>query len=170
MVLSRFTNPKIDDKGLPLADAMVVLSSTMILGIFILTQGIIKPSWLAPMSLAPQWRSLPFLFPALLHGSLLSMCWVIGGLAAQAYERESFSEGAKALKATTKTWAFAVALMIFGVQLGLGREALHMGVLPLVGESEALDMLAVSKYSELIVDAALVGLFMTVWRQIRARA
>uniref|UniRef100_A0A7S3YVI5 Uncharacterized protein n=1 Tax=Lotharella globosa TaxID=91324 RepID=A0A7S3YVI5_9EUKA len=79
MVLSRFTNPKIDDKGLPLADAMVVLSSTMILGIFILTQGIIKPSWLAPMSLAPQWRSLPFLFPALLHGSLLSMCWVIGG-------------------------------------------------------------------------------------------
>jgi len=39
-----------------------------------------------------------------------------------------------------------------------------------VRHHRALDMLAVSKYSELIVDAALVGLFMTVWRQIRARA
>mmetsp|Transcript_10245 Transcript_10245/g.12227 ORF Transcript_10245/g.12227 Transcript_10245/m.12227 type:complete len:287 (-) Transcript_10245:68-928(-) len=166
-VLSRFLSPVIDDRGLPLADALVTTSSSLLVAIVVLAADIIRPSWLQPLEWVPTWRSLPYILPAITHGSLLSLCWILGGLAAQGYQKASWESRQAAAAFTAKAWAFAVSMMIIGVQLGLAKEAISHGVLPLLGEDEGLDMLAVSKYSELTVDAIAVGAVMGLWRQYR---
>jgi len=167
MVLSRFTSPVIDDIGLPLSDAMVVATSSVLVAIVVIAGHLVKPSWLAPLEWVPAWRSLPYIVPAFSHGSLLALCWTLGALAAQAFEKKAWTTRTQAIAITAKAWAFAVSLMIVGVQIGLIKESLSNGVLPFLGENEAMDMLAVSRYSELIVDAGMMGVLISIWRQYR---
>jgi hypothetical protein len=89
-IKARFTSARIDDRGLPIADALVVTTVPVFVSIVVLALGVPRPSWLVPAPWVPRWRSLPLLVPALSHGAKLAACWIPGALAARAYEREAY--------------------------------------------------------------------------------
>ena len=74
----RFTEARIDDKGLPIADALVVTTIPVFVATCVLALGVPRPSWLVPAPWIPKWRSLPYLAPALSHGAKLSCAWIPG--------------------------------------------------------------------------------------------
>ena len=61
----RFTTAHIDDRGLPIADALICVWASVFVSTVVLALGIPRPSWLVPAPWVPRWRSLPFLVPAL---------------------------------------------------------------------------------------------------------
>ena len=96
-IMQRFLSPKIDDPGLPLTDvllAQIVAPSFQTFWISALHAP--SPSWLRPLGsyfgeapeLAPRGSLLA---PTLIHGAGLAVCWGLGALASQFYERESFT-------------------------------------------------------------------------------
>ena len=56
----RFTEARIDDKGLPIADALVVTTVPVFVATCVLVLGVPRPSWLVPAPWIPKWRSLRF--------------------------------------------------------------------------------------------------------------
>lgn len=96
-IMQRFLSPKIDDPGLPLTDvllAQIVAPSFQTFWISALHAP--SPSWLRPLGsyfgeapeLAPRGSLLA---PTLIHGAGLAVCWGLGALASQFYERQSFT-------------------------------------------------------------------------------
>lgn len=132
-VLSRFTSPRIDDRGLPLADALVaqiVAPSFQILWLSLARAP--RPSWLAPVvstgQLFPGRGSL--FAPTLIHGAGLASCWIAGALAGRAFETEAFDvsdevcpgEGFRygaVISRTLQAGAFATGLLIMITQIDL---------------------------------------------------
>jgi hypothetical protein len=93
-ILSRFTNPRIDDPGLPLTDGLVlqVIAPSVQIAVR-LVLGIPPPTWLQSTDPSLLYNNRPggLLAPTLLHGAALALVWLIGALAARAYERPAIS-------------------------------------------------------------------------------
>ncbi|KAL3756973.1 hypothetical protein ACHAWU_007352 [Discostella pseudostelligera] len=104
-IFQRFLNPRIDDPGLLLSDALLaqIVAPTLQIYWLLLVNGP-SPSWLHPItggvsSSAAATSSLygafssrgTLLAPTLVHGAGLAVCWLAGALAARMFEREAFT-------------------------------------------------------------------------------
>jgi len=165
----RFTEARIDDKGLPIADALVVTTVPVFVATCVLALGVPRPSWLVPAPWIPKWRSLPFLAPALSHGAKLSCAWIPGALAAKAYEREAYDGSVKeAVGRTVKAGCFAIGILILATQIQLNVEFAARGAPPpQLGDSPETDLVLNGVASELIADAAFEAVGLIAWRIIR---
>ena len=165
----RFTEARIDDKGLPIADALVVTTVPVAVATLVLALGIPRPSWLVPAPWVPQWRSLPFLIPALSHGAKLSCAWIPGALAAKAYEQEAYDGTVpEAVKRTIKGGCFAIGILILATQFSLKVQFLSRGEpAPQIGDSPETDLILNGVASELIADALFEAIGLLIWRVIR---
>mmetsp|Transcript_21288 Transcript_21288/g.32451 ORF Transcript_21288/g.32451 Transcript_21288/m.32451 type:complete len:294 (-) Transcript_21288:1014-1895(-) len=178
-ILSRFTSPRIDDRGLPLADALVaqiVAPSFQILWLSL--AGAPRPTWLAPIFSSGQLFATrgSLLAPTLIHGAGLASCWIAGALAGRAFETEAFDVSdevydgqgfryGSVIGRTLQAGAFATGLLIMSTQCDL---FLEYGRYVQPGESEEIDLRLLTALVELINDiffefAALFG-----WRIYRA--
>ena len=170
----RFQPETVKDRGLPIADALVLTSATVLVAMVSLQQHK-APSWLNAEYLREVPRILPNL-PALVgsfvHGSKLSVIWVLGALAAEAYETEAYdADFPEAMKRTVKAGCFAIGLLILVEQNEMRQALEHVIDMPaseyILGENEQADLLLNSKTSELFVDCASCALAMLTWRVIR---
>jgi len=170
----RFQPDTVKDRGLPIADALVLTSATVLVAMVSLSQHK-APSWLNAEYLREVPRILPNL-PALVgsfvHGSKLSVIWVLGALAAEAYETEAYdADFPEAMKRTVKAGCFAVGLLILVEQNEMRQALEHVIGIPaseyIVGENVEADLLINSKTSELFVDCASCAIAMLTWRVIR---
>ena len=78
----RFLEPRIDDRGLPIADALVsgwMVPSTLAIGTIALRLPL--PMWLTPALGVPALKSLSYLPAIVSHGAQLAICWTAGALA-----------------------------------------------------------------------------------------
>jgi hypothetical protein len=165
----RFTEARIDDKGLPIADALVVTAVSVFVATVVLGLGIPRPSWLVPAPWVPKWRSLPFLVPALSHGAKLSCAWIPGALAAKAYERDAYDTTVnEAVKRTVKAGCFAVGILILATQFQLKVDFLSRGMpVPTLGDSPETDLILNGIASELIADSVFEAFGLIAWRVVR---
>ena len=165
----RFTEARIDDKGLPIADALVVTTVPVFVATCVLALGVPRPSWLVPAPWIPKWRSLPYLAPALSHGAKLSCAWIPGALAAKAYEREAYDGSVnEAVWRTVKAGCFAIGILILATQIQLNVEFAARGEPPpQLGDSPETDLVLNGVASELIADAAFEAVGLIAWRIIR---
>ena len=154
-LLVRFTDPVIDDPGLPLADTLVAQIVAPSMQVFWLSLvHAPSPTWLRPIFDNTLWQMRGSLVaPTLIHGAALAFCWLAGALAAQAYRREAFDPtvdgyGTVVLR-TAQAGAFATGLLILGTQLDLFVE---YGRYVQLGESEEIDLRLVSAAVEVIND------------------
>ena len=170
----RFQPKKVKDRGLPIADALVLTSATVLVALVSLSQHK-APSWLNAEYLREVPRilpNLPALVGSVVHGSKLSAVWVLGALAAEAYETEAYdADFAEAMKRTVKAGCFAVGLLILVEQNEMRQTLEHVIGMPaseyVVGENREADLLINSKTSELFVDCASCAVAMLSWRIIR---
>ena len=120
-IKARFTAPRIDDPGLPFADALVCVSGSLFIAQWALSPLVPKalkippPSWLTATTLPDgvDWRGIPYILSTIEHGAALAACWVLGALAASAYEAEAFTGTWQT--ALTRTWkggAFAIGAAV----------------------------------------------------------
>jgi len=166
-VLSRFAAPRIDDVGLPIADAMVaqvVAPSFQILAISLTRTPI--PTWLRPGTdiLFPTRGSL--LAPTLIHGAGLASCWILGALAARAFESEAFDvSGGKGygepIARTLKAGAFATGCLILATQIDLQNE---FGGYVQFGYSDATDVRIAQALDEVLRDIFFEASILFGWR------
>ena len=171
-VLSRFVAPRIDDIGLPIADAMVaqvVAPSFQILAISLTRTPI--PMWLRPGTdvLFPTRGSL--LAPTLIHGAGLACCWVLGALAARAFESEAFDvSGGKGygepISRTLKAGAFATGMLILATQIDLQQE--FGGYFVQFGDSDATDIRIAQALDDVLKDILFEASTLFGWRMYRA--
>ncbi len=111
-ILQRFLNPRIDDPGLLLSDALLAQIVAPTLQIYwLLLANAPSPSWLHTISRGGGGGELTgsnnlfssfssrgsLLAPTLVHGAGLAICWLAGALAAKMFEKEAFT-----LQSTTK--------------------------------------------------------------------
>ena len=170
----RFQPKKVKDRGLPIADALVLTSATVLVALVSLSQHK-APSWLNAEYLREVPRilpNLPALVGSVVHGSKVSAVWVLGALAAEAYETEAYdADFAEAMKRTVKAGCFAVGLLILVEQNEMRQALEHVIGMPaseyVVGENREADLLINSKTSELFVDCASCAVAMLSWRIIR---
>ena len=170
----RFQPKKVKDRGLPIADALVLTSATVLVALVSLSQHK-APSWLNAEYLREVPRilpNLPALVGSVVHGSKLSAVWVLGALAAEAYETEAYdADFAEAMKRTVKAGCFAVGLFILVEQNEMRQALEHVIGMPaseyVVGGNREADLLINSKTSELFVDCASCAVAMLSWRIIR---
>jgi len=167
-VVERFLNPKIDDRGLPIADALVAQIVAPSFQVFWL--GLSRsplPTWLHASLWAPRGSLVA---PTLIHGAGLACCWVAGALAARAFESKAFDvSGGKGYGTvflrTMQAGAFAVGLLILSTQIDLLAE---FGRYVQLGESEETDRRLLVATSELINDVFFEAVTLTSWRLYRA--
>jgi len=170
-ILPRFFAPRIDDIGLPIADAMVaqvVAPSFQILAISLTRTPI--PTWLRPGTdiLFPTRGSL--LAPTLVHGAGLACCWVLGALAARAFEREAFDvSGGKGygqpIVRTLKAGAFATGCLILATQIDLQNE---FGGYVQFGYSDATDVRIAQALDDVLKDIFFEASTLFGWRMYRS--
>lgn len=182
---SRFLSPRIDDPGLLYADAFVCIGGALFVAQWALSPAVppdIKippPSWLSPtvLPVGVNWRGLPYVLPALVHGSELACCWVLGALAASAYESEAYSGTLpQALSRTWRAGAFAVGVLILSTQLSLYDSLTAQGLDPYtvpstegIDAGAAADAQILSTAFELIIDIGVQAVQMTLFRAYRWR-
>ncbi len=169
-IRSRFLSPRIDDRGLPIADSLVVVSGTIGLAIFSLS-GVVpgRPSWLVPPPLLSGLpRGLPYIPAALNHGAALAVCWLLGALAASAFEKEAFCGSlADALARTWKAGAFATGVLLLCTQFATYSTLSAAGIDPVDTSSAALDLRLSSVASEVVADVAVQAVGLTAFRTFR---
>jgi len=168
VIKKRFNSPVVDDRGLPIADALVCISATAFVATVLLALGLPRPSWVVPAPWVPKWRSLPFVFPAIQHGSSLAVCWVLGALAGEAYESAAYnSTRREALLRTVRSGAFATGLLIMATQLMTYITFKTQGLPLFPGESIDGDFLLARIQTELMLDIFVQATALITWRQIR---
>lgn len=172
-IQQRFLSPKIDDMGLPVADALiaqVVAPTFQILWLFSNRAPI--PTWLCPISgnglLFNAGGS--FLAPTLIHGAGLAFCWITGALAAKAYESDAFDVGEGKGYGTIiirilQAGSFAAGLLILSTQIDL---LLEYGRWVQLGESNDTDIRLLNAIVELTRDIFFEALVVGSWRLYRA--
>ena len=172
-IRGRFTPDAVStvDRGLPIADAMVATSAQVFVAACALAAGS-RPSWLIPSTLGglvPNWRGLPYLVPAVGHGTKLATVWLVGALAGKAYQRRAFDGSFKeAMKRTTQAGCFAVGLLIVVTQFEVAHKFDVAGLgEPLLGGSREGDLILNGALSELLVDIASEATALLAWRAIR---
>lgn len=172
-IRGRFTPDAVStvDRGLPIADAMVATSAQVFVAACALAAGS-RPSWLIPSTLGglvPNWRGLPYLVPAIGHGTKLATVWLVGALAGKAYQRRAFDGSFKeAMKRTTQAGCFAVGLLIVVTQFEVAHKFDVAGLgEPLLGGSREGDLILNGALSELLVDIGSEATALLAWRAIR---
>jgi len=172
-IRGRFTPDAVStvDRGLPIADAMVATSAQVFVAACALAAGS-RPSWLIPSTLGglvPNWRGLPYLVPAIGHGTKLATVWLVGALAGKAYQRRAFDGSFKeAMKRTTQAGCFAVGLLIVVTQFEVAHKFDVAGLgEPLLGSSREGDLILNGALSELLVDIASEAAALLAWRASR---
>ena len=165
--MSRFTSPKIDDRGLPFADALIAQIVGPTLQVFWLAVNHApSPTWLKLAGTFPARGSL--VAPTLIHGAGLACCWLGGALAAKAFESEAFDTRlnngsySEVFSRIFKAGAFAVGILIFSTQIDLFLEFGGRYVSP--GESEETDIRLLSAFVEILNDVFFEGLVLSSWR------
>lgn len=184
-IRARFLSPRIDDRGLPFADALVCVGGSLFIAQWALSPAVpdvLKiplPSWLAPTLLPSgvNWRGVPYILPALSHGAALAGCWVLGALAAAAYEREAYTSTVQV--ALAKTWragAFAIGILILSTQVSLYVSLSSQGLDPTTVPTTAgidsgapADVQILQTAFELICDCAVQAVQLTLFRLFRWR-
>ena len=192
-VFRRFTDPVIDDPGLPLTDVLVAQVIAPSLQIAWLGAAHApQPTWLQPI-VDPQVllygtaTTGTLVAPTLIHGAALATCWIGGALAARAYERASISpvrrrkRSPSAAAASAKASAEATVWDYSAViQAILRAGAFATGLLLLatqtdlfleyhgrwiqLGESEETDFRLLVGAVELINDVVFEAVTLTAWR------
>lgn len=169
-ILSRFIAPTIDDPYLPLSDALVaqIIAPSLQIAWLSLNHAP-QPTWLRPVfqvsSLYTSKGSL--LAPTLIHGAALASCWIVGALAARAYERDALAPDidngyANVLVRVIQAGAFATGLLIMSTQLDLFLEYKGTWVQP--GDSEEIDFRLLTAAVELINDVFFEATTIITWR------
>jgi hypothetical protein len=180
-ILGRFTSPVIDDPALPLSDALVaqVIGPSVQIA-WLSLQHAPQPTWLKPIFdtdlLYTERGSM--VAPALIHGAALATCWVVGALAAKAYERRSISpllrKSRVSNEAGDSSWdytlvraailrggAFATGLLILATQIDL---LFEFGRWVQLGESEDTDFRLLVAIVELVNDVFFEAVTIASWR------
>ena len=170
-----FVNPRIDDRGLPLADSLIAGIVAPITEVFICGYRQYSPSWLiATLPATSAFNNAIRLFPATLsHGAVLATCWVLGALASRSYEKEAFDvnieEGktsyAEPIKRVLKGGAFASGLLIVSTQTDLYTE---YGRWVQPNETPEIDLRLLTAFAELFLDISVEAAWMIFWRVYRA--
>jgi hypothetical protein len=183
-LLSRFTNPQIDDPGLILTDGLVVQVIAPTLQIAArLALGVPAPTWLQSTDPSLLFNNRPgaLLAPTLLHGAALDLVWLVGALAARAYERPAISpikrprpagdgdgtatkydwDYSRVYQALIRAGAAATGLWIFATQVDV---YMDMGDYVQWGDSMASDARLVVAATEGIADFIFEAITITFWR------
>lgn len=178
-ILDRFTSPKIDDAGLPLADSLLsqIVAPTMQITFLSIAHAPI-PSWLYSTTSANSGMlfasSAPtsglLIVPTLIHGAGLTVCWIMGCLAAKNFESDAFNvSGGRGYKTVilrlVQSGSFAVGILIFATQIDL---LLEYGRYVQPGESEAIDFRLLNAIVEVINDIVFEAGVLSAWRIYRA--
>jgi len=156
-LLDRVLSPKIDDKGLPIADAFTAQIIGPSLQVFWITLAKApRPSWLQPLADGTfgEYRGA-LLVPTLIHGAALACCWLLGCLMAKAYEEEAIDptlgDGYQTvLWRIFQAGCFATGCLIFSTQMDLLLEYGGRWVLP--GDSLEIDRRILTAEVEIIND------------------
>ena len=169
--MDRFTNPILDDPYLPISDvctAQIVAPSLQVFWIS-LAHGP-SPTWLRPVfdSSGVLWQTRGSLMaPTLIHGAGLACCWLLGALAAKAYESKAIyptvEEGGYVTVITTilKAGAFATGVLILATQVDL---LFEFGRLVQPGESDEADLRILSAWVEVLNDIVFEATTLTFFR------
>lgn len=171
-ITSRFTSPILDDPGLPLGDAAVsqiVGPSLQVFWLFLVKAPL--PTWLHPIFENALWESRGSLVaPTLIHGAGLSCCWILGALAAGAFERKAFdlnvSSYGTIIWKIIQAGAFATGLLILATQFDLFVE--FGGKLVQPGESAETDIRILTAFVEGLNDVVFEAIAILSWRLYRA--
>ena len=170
-VASRFLAPRIDDIGLPLADALVaqiVAPSFQVFSIAVTRSPI--PTWLQPGTQTLFATRGSMLAPTLIHGAGLACCWTLGALAARAFEADAFNVSggrgySEPIARTLKAGAFATGLLILSTQIDLTNE---FGGYVQFGYSDATDVRIAQALDEVLKDIFFEASTLFGWRMYRA--
>jgi len=170
-IASRFLAPRIDDIGLPLADALtaqIVAPSFQVFAIAV-TQSPI-PSWLRPGTQTLFATRGSLLAPTLIHGAGLACCWTLGALAARAFEADAFNVSggrgySEVIARTLKAGAFATGLLILATQIDLTNE---FGGYVQLGYSDVTDARIAQALDEVLRDILFEASTLFGWRMYRA--
>ncbi|GAX16195.1 hypothetical protein FisN_3Hh324 [Fistulifera solaris] len=172
-VLARFTSPRIDDPYLPLSD--VLISQIVAPGLQVVWLSINhapSPSWIKPFFGYAGPGSL--LAPTLVHGAAMATCFVVGALAAKAYELEAIvprkiNETAwdytNVIARVLQAGAFASGVLILGTQFDLYT---HYGYVQL-GDSPETDFRLQVAVVELTNDIVFEAVCLLGWRLYLAK-
>jgi len=167
-VRERFTAPTVDDPGLPYADALTSISATLLVAGLSLS-GLIPPvTWLQPAEWMPAWRALPYIPPALIHGTQLATCWTLGALAANAYDRAAFcADLGTSLSRTWRAGAFATGMLLLGTQIHTYLELSAVGLEPFLGASREVDVILINIANSVVIDVVAQASALTAFRIYR---
>jgi hypothetical protein len=166
-LLDRFLKPKIDDPALPLTEAGIAQIAGPTLQLFwLVSLNSPYPSWATPLY-DPTFPSQgAFLVPTLIHGAALSCCWLLGCLAAKAYEQSAYKGTFGSVTASTvKAGAFACGILILGTQFDLYQE--YGGYVQL-GDSAEADLRIYRASVEVINDIFFAVATLLPWRLFRS--
>ena len=172
----RFLSPQIDDKGLPIADALVSQIVAPTLQVFWLSLNHAPiPSWLTLSSkdtgvLFASTAQGSLLAPTLIHGAGLAIFWTMGCLAAQGFQSDAFNiSGGRGygtvISRIIQAGAFASGLLIFSTQIDL---FLEFGKAVNFGESQETDVRLLQAATELVNDIFFEATVIGSWRIYRA--
>ncbi len=178
-IISRFTSPKIDDAGLPLADSLIsqIVAPTMQITWLSIVHAPI-PSWL--YSTTSKTNGMLFassspgsgllIVPTLIHGAGLTLCWILGCLAAKNFESDAFNiSGGRGYKTVilrlVQSGSFAIGLLILATQIDL---LVEYGRYVQPGESEEIDVRLLNAIVEVINDVVFEAGILSAWRIYRA--
>jgi hypothetical protein len=167
-IRKRFTAPTVDDPGLPYADALTSISATLLVAGLSLS-GLIPPvTWLQPAEWMPAWRALPYIPPALVHGTQLATCWTLGALAANAYERAAFcADLGTSISRTLRAGAFATGMLLLGTQIHTYLELSAVGLEPFLGASREVDVILINIANSVVIDVLAQASSLTAFRIYR---
>ena len=119
--------------------------------------------------------------PTLIHGASLAICWVLGALAARAYERDALQPAIKdtndpknnsrvdytqVLVRVLQAGCFSTGLLILATQLDLLGE-FHRWVQP--GETEEIDFRLLTALVEVLNDIVFEAVTLVSWRLFLAK-
>ncbi len=173
-LLDRFLNPRIDDPALPLTEAGLVQVVGPTLQLFwLISLDSPYPSWAQPLYDYTFAARGAFLAPTLIHGSGLACCWLLGCLAARAWERPAFrannedgeNKYGRVLTSTIQAGAFACGMLILATQYDLYQE---FGTFVQVGDSPATDLRIYQALVEVVNDIFFEFIVLLPWRLFRS--
>jgi hypothetical protein len=169
--ISRFTNPTIDDVGLPLADALIAGIVAPVSEVFVCASRAYSPTWLVATLPPTTALNRAFrLFPSTLsHGAVLAILWTVGCLASRNYEKEAFGAGEggryeETLKRTLQAGSVATALLIMATQADL---LVEFGRWVQPGESGEVDFRILTGFAEGLLDVGVEAAWLLFWRIYR---
>jgi hypothetical protein len=175
-ILQRFSNPIIDDPFMPLTEAglvQIVAPTMQLFWLIYLVNSPYYPSWAQPLVDTTFPTQGAFVVPTLIHGAALACCWLLGCLAAKAYETPNFrvnhdesDRGYPRIVSTTiQAGAFACGILILATQWDLYQE-FHGYVQ--WGESALVDARIYQAVVEVINDIVFQFIVLLSWRLFRS--